>query len=184
MKILAISGSLREASFNTAIIHTIKKLENEDIQINVYSDLDKLPFFNPDLDIHTLDEDRSPLEVRALRKEVFESDALIISTPEYVFEIPGVLKNALDWLVSSSVIVDKPVAVITASTSGMGGDRANAVLTSLMKVISGMVIEKAGLSVSRVNKKFNENGEVIDPKLGNDLKNVLKEVSEYLKNSN
>ena len=79
MKILAISGSLRAKSYNTSII---KSLKNIDANIDIYDDLAKLPFLNPDLDNHTLKVDNSPISVQKLRKTIALSDAIIISTPE------------------------------------------------------------------------------------------------------
>ena len=170
MKVLAISGSLREKSYNTAIIKTLAILNTE---VEVYEELGKLPFFNPDFDQSASEKkDSSPLIVRKLREKIAQADTIIISSPEYAFEISGVLKNALDWLVSSQCMVEKSVAVITASTSGMGGDKANDVLCGLVKVLSGKDA-KARLMVDRVNKKITDEGEVTDAKLFEDLKNLL-----------
>ena len=170
MKILAISGSLRTKSYNTSII---KALENIDTSIEIYNDLGKLPFFNPDLDNHSLKVDNSPILVQELRKAIASSDAIIISTPEYAFEIPGVLKNALDWLVSSGEIVHKPVAIISASTSGMGGDKANIVLMNLVKVLTGNISKQLTLIVPMVNKKIDDNGQIIDKVLIEELHTLL-----------
>lgn len=183
MKILALSGSLREGSYNTAIIKALKKLETENISIEVYKELGALPFFNADLDNHTLEQDDSPALVRKLRKKVSQADALIISTPEYAFELPGVLKNGLDWLVSSSVIIDKPVVIISASTSGTGGEKAHKRLADLMNVISGKIVKDSSLQVAKVNKKIDAQGKVIDMNLLKDLQNVLIELEKYLINS-
>jgi len=183
MNILAISGSLRKGSYNTAIIHALKKLESPRISIEIYEGLGKLPFFNADLDDHTLQRDNSPAEVIALRQKVSQADALIISTPEYAFQLPGVLKNGLDWLVSSSAIIDKPIIIITASTSGMGGNKAHESLTQLMNVISGKVVDNASLQVAKVNKKIDIYGKITDPELKNDLRKVLVELDNYLSES-
>lgn len=168
MKILAISGSLREKSYNTTIINTLASLNTE---IEIYKDLDKLPFFNPDLDIHTLKEDSSPVQVKILREKIAEADLLIISTPEYAFEIPGVLKNALDWLVSGSSMVEKSVVVISASTSGMGADKANEVLRNLVKVLTGKDVSLF-LTIDRVNKKIDTSGRVTDTILLEELQKI------------
>jgi len=173
MKILAISGSLRKKSYNTAIIQTLASFDSE---IKIYADLGKLPFFNPDMDIPAVQNADLPFLVQEFRAQIAEADAIVISTPEYAFEIPGVLKNALDWLVSSGEIVDKPVAVISASTSAMGGDKANEVLVKLLKVLSGNLVEKAILKVSRANKKIDDDGKVIDKDLVADLQTFLAEL--------
>ena len=170
MKILALSGSLRKNSYNTAIVKALQYLNSN---VEIFEDLGKLPFFNPDLDIHTLEEDDSPKSVVAFRAKVREADVFVISTPEYAHQIPGVLKNALDWLVSSDAIVAKPTVVISASTSTMGGEKAHAQLISLLKVISQNVLEDASLMVSRVNKKIDKDGIIMDDTLIDALKHLL-----------
>ena len=180
MKVLALSGSLRNGSYNTALLEAMKNLESENISIEVYRELGNLPFFNADLDNHTLEQDSSPVAVIELRAKVSQADALIISTPEYAFQLPGVLKNALDWLVSSSAIVDKPVVIISASTSGMGANKAYESLTDLMGVISGRVVTDASLQVAKVNKKINAQGDILDTKLLKDLQESLIELKRYL----
>ena len=170
MKSLAISGSLRKKSFNTAIISSLQTMNSN---VEVYKDLGNVPFFNADLDLHTLEVDNSPLEVQDFRKKINECDSLILCTPEYAFEIPGVLKNSLDWLVSSGNLLDKPVAILSASTSKMGADKANELLSGLVKVLMGKVDKTTNLKISSVNKKFDENSELIDQVLKNQLKNLL-----------
>ncbi len=173
MKILALSGSLRANSYNTAIIKTLQHLDS---RVEVYEGLGNLPLFNSDLDNHTLEEDNSPPLVVDFRAKVREADVFIVSTPEYAHQIPGVLKNALDWLVSSDAIVAKPTVVISASTSAMGGDKAHAQLVALLKVISQNVLEEASLVVSKVNKKIDEDSVVVDKELLMNLKVLLNEI--------
>ena len=173
MKVLALSGSLRVNSYNTAIVKALQKLN---LNVEIYEDLGKLPLFNPDLDIHTLEEDDSPKSVVEFRAKVREADVFLISTPEYAHQISGVLKNALDWLVSSDAIVDKPTVVISASTSAMGGDKAHAQLMALLKVISGNVLEDASLIVARVNKKIDDEGNVVEDGLKKELERVMKSI--------
>lgn len=171
MKILALSGSLRTNSYNTAIVKALQELDSD---LEVYDGLGSLPLFNPDLDMHTATSDSSPKSVVDFRAKVRGADVFIISTPEYAHQIPGVLKNALDWLVSSDAIVGKPTVVISASTSAMGGDKAHAQLVALLKVISQNVLEDASLIVSRVNKKIDDKGNVVDDGLKKELKIVMK----------
>ena len=177
MKILALSGSLGKNSYNTAIINAIKNLSNDEIE--VYDGLGQLPLFNPDLDIHTLTTDNSPKAVVDFRAKVRECDVFIITTPEYAHQIPGVLKNALDWLISSDAIVGKSTVVISASTSAMGGDKAHAQLVALLKVISQNVLEEVSVVVSRVNKKIDNEGNIVDDGLRVELKELCKKVISY-----
>jgi len=180
MNILAISGSLRKNSYNSSLLKALSQFKHENMIINIYDELGLLPFFNADLDNHTLNEDNSPTLVKKFRQQIYNADVLIISTPEYAFEISGVLKNALDWLVSSSVIVNKPVVILSASTSGMGGDKAHQSLTNIMDVISGRVIKKVSLQIGRINKKINSNSEIIDEQLIMQLQNILNKLDMYV----
>ena len=176
MKILALSGSLRANSYNTSIVKYLQTLSKE---VEVYDGLGTLPLFNPDLDIHTLTEDNSPKVVVDFRAKVRECDVFVISTPEYAHQISGVLKNALDWLVSSDAIVAKPTVVISASTSAMGGDKAHAQLVALLKVISQNVLEDASLIVSVVNKKIDDEGNIVDEGLRVALEELCLILMEY-----
>ncbi len=177
MKVLAISGSLRKGSYNSAIVNSLKTLHPH---VEIFKALEKLPPFNPDLDKHTLQSDASPDAVKELRDALKGADVLLISSPEYAFEIPGVLKNALDWLVSSGELVNKPVGVITASTSALGGESANRVLCALVKVLSGKISPETSLSVSMVNKRVDESGKIIDERLVSDIKNILKNLKKSM----
>lgn len=91
--ILAISGSLRAESTNLKIIEYIAKLAADRLKISVYQDLSKLPAFNPDLDGEGTNP---PPEVADFRQRIKEADGILICTPEYVFAVPGALKNAID----------------------------------------------------------------------------------------
>lgn len=176
MKLLLLSGSLRKGSYSTAIVNTLARLAEG----SVVQDISVLPFFNPDLDKHTLELDSSPKEVVAFRKRVREADIFVICTPEYAHQIPGVLKNALDWLVSSDAIVNKPTVVISASTSAMGGDKAHAQLVALLKVISQNVIEEDSLKVSRVNKKIDEDGKIVHESLLRELNETIDVLNDVI----
>lgn len=160
MKIVLISGSLRSGSYNSAIIAFIEQyLGAHNHDVVHYKGLDSLPYFTPDLDLHTLKVDNSPLAVRELRATLKDADFIIIATPEYAFEIPGALKNGLDWLVSSGEFVDKQVLPISSSTSEMGGESAYAVLVKLLGILSAKVIESP-LQIGFSNKKISNNGEI------------------------
>src|SRR4051812_27411538 len=103
ISLLAISGSLRARSSNTAILHAIAQMANDTIEVKIFDGLAKLPHFDPD-------NTEGEVEVAYFRKCLKESDGIIICTPEYAFGVPGVLKNALDWSVSSGEFNEKPVA--------------------------------------------------------------------------
>lgn len=106
MRLLALSGSLRAASTNTALLHAFA----EDFEIDVFDGLGDLPLFSPDL------ENDPPESVLRLAGKVETCDGMLISCPEYAHGIPGAFKNALDWLVSRFEIPGKPVMLVHAST--------------------------------------------------------------------
>src|SRR5262249_59213473 len=98
------------ASTNSAVVRAIARLVGASVHVTIYEDLGSLPPFNPD------HEDLgAPDTVVRLRTALASSDAILISSPEYAHGVPGVLKNALDWVVGSGELIDKPVALINAS---------------------------------------------------------------------
>lgn len=113
MKVLAISGSARSDSTNTAMLQAIRQVAAPRFDIRVFDQIGALPVFSPDLE-----GENTPRIIRDFMKAVDESDGLIVSSPEYVRTLPGGLKNAVDWLVSAEVIINKPVALAHASHRG------------------------------------------------------------------
>ena len=126
---LAISGSLRRASTNTAALEALARLAPEGVKVLLYRDLANLPAFNPDDD---LEEKPKPEPVETLRALIDASDALVIAAPEYAHGLPGALKNALDWLVASETFAGKPTALINTSP------RAFHAQASLREILSTM----------------------------------------------
>jgi NAD(P)H-dependent FMN reductase len=111
--LLAISGSLRARSSNRELLRAVTLLAPPDTVVDFFEGLNSLPHFNPDDDgIGAV----LPPSVVSLRQAIAQCDALLISSPEYAHGVPGSLKNALDWLVSGAEMVDKPTALLTAST--------------------------------------------------------------------
>ncbi|MDB5002946.1 MAG: azr 2 [Mucilaginibacter sp.] len=163
--ILAISGSLRQGSSNHAILQYLGSIVPADIEYAIYNDLALIPAFDPGLDT-----DSPPAPVVALRKLLTEADGLIICTPEYAFGVPGGLKNMLDWMVSSSTLVDKPIALITAS---LGGEYAHASLLLTLGALSANVIADATLLIQFIRSKMDNDGNVKDEETLKDLKDVL-----------
>lgn len=113
MNILAISGSTRQKSTNTAFLAALRDAAPEGMTISVFSELSTLPVFSPDFE-----QEKTPAVVKAFIQTIAEADGLIISSPEYARAIPGGLKNAIDWLVSGEEIATKPVVIVHASHRG------------------------------------------------------------------
>jgi NAD(P)H-dependent FMN reductase len=175
MRIVAISGSLRASSTNTTLVRFIARLAPENMEISLYEGLADLPHFTPDLD-----GDDPPASVLALRQLLQAADAVLICTPEYAFGVPGTLKNALDWTVSSGDLWGKPVAAISASPLASGGDRAHASLLLTLTALGASVPEGAKLMVPTVGKKLNVSGDVMDPETTLKLKAVLNVLAQTI----
>lgn len=155
MHILAISGSLRPASTNTSLLRTMARLVPAGVMVDLYDGLDNLPHFSPERDT-----DNPPAAITALRRCLRETDAVLICTPEYAHGVPGVLKNMLDWVVSSGEFVNKPTGVITAATEG---DLAHASLLETLRMMSARQVDGASLLIPFVRTKVNSNGHITDP---------------------
>ena len=141
MKILGISGSLRTASVNSAFLRTAATLAPYGVTLVVYDGLGNLPHFNPELDKEPL-----PVAVTDFRSQLNSSAGVIISSPEYAHGIPGVLKNALDWLVASGELYEKPVTLFNASPRTI---YAQASLTETLMVMSARLIPEASINAAK-----------------------------------
>jgi chromate reductase, NAD(P)H dehydrogenase (quinone) len=139
IRLLAVCGSLRAASTNKALLEAAARLALAGMTIDPFDGLADLPPFNPDLDVEPL-----PPTVALWRGEVAISDGLLISSPEYARGVPGALKNALDWLVSSEVFPGKPVALFNASERGVA---MQASLRLILETMSAKLVESAMLTV-------------------------------------
>ncbi|SHG40224.1 NAD(P)H-dependent FMN reductase [Chryseolinea serpens] len=150
IKILALVGSLRATSSNHVVVKHLARLAPDEVDFQVYDGMGKLPLFD--------DSETTPPAVQDLRDKLSAADGILICTPEYAFGVPGALKNALDWTVSSAELVNKPVALITAST---GGEKAHAALLYILEALSARVADDARLLISFIRAKL-KNGEVSD----------------------
>ena len=166
MKIIAINGSLREASSNAALLRAAASVVPDGVQVVMYDGLAALPHFNPDLDA---EGSEPPPPVRALRELLIGAGAILISSPEYAHGVPGAFKNALDWLVSTGELVDKPVAVMNASPSG--GDYAQAAIVETLRTMNWRVIDEASLLKPFVRRKIA--GELTEPDALQTLRDAL-----------
>jgi chromate reductase, NAD(P)H dehydrogenase (quinone) len=167
-KILAISGSLRSSSSNTTILRAMMRLAAEEIDISIYEGIGNLPHFNP-----ALDDECELLSVQDWRTRLSEADAILFCTPEYAYGVPGVLKNALDWIVSSGEFMNKPTAVISASPSPDGGDKANSSLVQTLRVMMAEIFAGATLCIPAIPAKLNDRGEITDPETEQALRSLL-----------
>ena len=171
--IVAISGSLKSTSANTNILRAMAKIAPENISIKIVEGLDQLPHFNPEIT-------ENILAVTHFRNQIIAADGVVFSTPEYAFGVPGVLKNALDWLVSSGELNDKPVAAISVSPIHTGGDKALASLLLTLSALGTNTTQNASLAIGTIKSKMNEAGEITNPETLQELNAVLTALLESI----
>lgn len=138
LRLLAISGSLRARSVNTAVLGAVQALAPAGVSVALYGGLGGLPPFNPDLDVEP-----PPVPVADWRRAVAAADALLICSPEYAHGVPGALKNALDWLVSFEGFIHKPVALLNARPA----EFAPASLRETLMVMNARRLDAAGVTL-------------------------------------
>lgn len=143
LQLLAISGSLRASSSNTALLQSAGLLAPAGVAIELYRDIERLPHFNPD------QENPLPDIVAELHRRVEQADGLLISSPEYARGIPGSFKNALDWLVGSLSFPGEPVALFNASPRASAAQDA---LRLVLSTMSAQLVDEASISVPLLSK--------------------------------
>ena len=172
IKILGISGSLRSNSSASAILNIVGNLVPQNVEFTIYNGLAEIPAFN--------DSNEIPEEVAHFIKLISDADGVFFCIPEYAFGVPGALKNALDWTVSSSTAFpDKPVALITAAT---GGDKAHAAFLLTLKAMSSKISEGATLLLSFIRSKLNEKNEVNDMATMDQIRTVINSLIDSIEN--
>ena len=172
ISLLAISGSLRRASSNTALLEAAAALAPPEVAVTVYEGIGDLPHFNPDIP-----DDQAPPSVLRYRAALAGADGVIFSTPEYAHGLPGVLKNALDWVVGSSELVEKPVVLFNASPRST---YAVASLTETLAVMSALHIDAASITLSLPGRALPEGGIAADPELSSMLGHALSRFAEAI----
>jgi chromate reductase, NAD(P)H dehydrogenase (quinone) len=173
VKVLAISGSLRDASNNTALLRALREEAPEGVEVELWGGLKEIPPYDQDDDLVP-----GPETVEALRAAVREADAVFFATPEYNSSVPGALKNALDWAsrpLATNVFRNKPVAVIGSSAGAFGGVWAAAELRKVLGAMGARVTD-VELAVGHAAEKFADDGTLAD----DDVRRALLEGLETL----
>ncbi len=173
MRILAISGSLRAGSNNTALLRALREEAPDGVDVELWGGLKEIPPYDADDDLVP-----GPAEVEALRELVREADAVFFATPEYNSSVPGALKNALDWAsrpLATNAFRNKPVAVIGSSAGAFGGVWAAAELRKVLGAMGARVVD-AELAVGHAAEKFDVEGTLVD----DDVRQGLREALETL----
>jgi len=164
--ILAISGSLRKGSSNHNILRFLGTIMPADFDYAIYDGLAQLPHFDPGFD-----NDNPPAQVTEFRELLNAADGIIICTPEYAFGVPGSLKNALDWTVSSGSLDNKKVALITAST---GGQNAHAAMLLILGALNAELSPDATLLIPFIRAKMDSEGNITAVETIESLKTTLQ----------
>ena len=176
MKIVAISGSLRTASSNLALLRAAAGEVPGGMELTIFDGVGGLPLFNPDLD----DDDLPPPAPVARFRALLEgADGVLIASPEYAHGVPGALKNALDWVVSTSGVVDKPVALINAAPGG--GEQVQAALARTLSIMAARVLLEDSLRLPGARQMVDPDGGISNPRVRRQLRALLDALAEAVR---
>jgi len=180
-RILAISGSLRRASHNTALLRAASADAPEGVDVELFEGLERVPPYNEDHDT-----DDVPTEVARLREEIGAADAVLFSTPEYNGTMPGQLKQVVDWASrphgQASSLWGKPVAVIGASVTDYGAIWAQDHLRKALGIAGGRVLD-AELVVPKAHDHFDADGKLSDDEMREQLNDLVVKLVEHAHSS-
>ena len=178
LHVLGIAGSLRRASFNRGLIRAAIELAPDGMDI-VAHELGDIPMYNGDVE-----ELGDPEPVRRFKEAIAAADAVLIATPEYNHCVPGVLKNAIDWAsrpARRSVLTNKPITVMGASTGGGGTARAQAHLRDGLAYTSGLVLPQPEVLVPYAEERFDERGNLADEHTRRAIRELLDSLAEWVR---
>jgi chromate reductase len=169
VRVLAISGSLRKGSFNTAALRAARELAPEGLSIEPF-DLAAIPLYNEDVY-----QQGFPPPVADLRAGIKSADALLICTPEYNYSVPGVLKNAIDWASRppDQPFDGKPTALLSASPAFTGGARAQYHLRQVFVYLDALILNRPEVFVTAAHTKFDAEGRLTDAKTRDHIRDLL-----------
>jgi chromate reductase len=177
MRVLGISGSLRTASYNTALLRAAADLAPEGVEVELYDGLDRLPAYNEEHDT-----DIPPAEVARLREQIAQADAVLISTPEYNGTMPGHLKQAIDWasrpFKQGSALWGKPAAAIGVSVTDYGALWAQDHARKSLGLAGARVLD-VELPVSKAPERFDADGVLTDLELRDRLGEIVSQLAEH-----
>ena len=166
MRILAVSGSLRESSFNTSLLRAAVEAAPDAVELELWEGLAELPLYDEEL------EADAPESVRRLREDWAAADAILFSTPEYNGSVPGGLKNAIDWASRpklEAVVRNKTVAVVGASTGQFGALWAQQDLKRILGIAGARVVGTE-IPVARAHERFDADGRLLDGEIFEQLR--------------
>jgi chromate reductase len=178
--VLALPGSLRRGSYNRHLLEAAVELAPAGLEVRLYGDLASIPLFNEDIE----HPGGGPDAVWRLRREVGAANALLIATPEYNQSIPGVLKNAIDWLsrpAPNEVLEGKAVSVVGASTGPWGTRLAQSALRQVLHATGAYVLPGPALFVRDAERMFDATGHLVDGPTRKRLEAILAALDEWIR---
>jgi chromate reductase len=177
LRLVAISGSLREGSYNTALLQNVRELMPPTMRMTIHSIAD-VPLFNEDVEVAG-----TPAAVSALHRAMRTSDGVIIATPEYNHGIPGVLKNTLDWLSRGAPhgFYGIPSALLGASNGMIGTTRSQAATRQTLAALNSPCLPQPQVLVSLVHQKIDASGRLTDESTRAFIRTWLVEVERWMR---
>jgi chromate reductase len=176
LTVLAIAGSLRRASYNRGLIRAAIEVAPTGTRVHAY-DLAGIPMFNSDVEA-----EGDPPPVADFKRAIAAADAMLIATPEYNHCVPGVLKNAIDWAsrpARRSVLTNKPVAIMGASTGRGATARAQAHLRDGLAYTNGLVLPLPEVLVGLAGDKFDDDGKLTDQETRVEVRELLVSLAAW-----
>ena len=176
--ILGISGSLRKASYNTALLRAASGLVPDGFSIQIFN-LSPLPLYNDDLA-----KDDIPAPVNDFRNSIKQSDGLLIASPEYNYSLTGVLKNAIDWASTDTLgnlLAGKPTAIMGASPSVFGTTRSQLHLRQILHAANANVIRRPEIAIRRAQTVIDEHGKLNDDYASGKIRSLLAALTDKIK---
>jgi chromate reductase len=174
INILAICGSTKSTSSNLLLLQAMKELLPANVVVTLFNGLADLPHFNPELDNAQVSN-----TVTAFRRQLRAADGILICTPEYALGVPGTVKNAFDWTVSSMELSQKTVALVTAS---LRGEKAHESLLGTLLLLGATMTTDTQLLISFIKSKVNRDGCITDEETLSKILHLLKSFTELIAN--
>ena len=178
LRIVAMSGSLRRKSLNTALLRAAQGLLPAGVTMDILA-IDHLPLYNADLEV-----DGPPEAVAVLKQSISDADGVLIATPEYNYSIPGPLKNAIDWASRPgyrSPFANKPVAIMGASPSPVGAARAQGQLKQVLLGMIAQVFPFPEVTVSMAAERFDDDGQLTDARTREQLATMMQQFVAWVR---
>lgn len=176
IRVLGIAGSLRKDSYNRLALKAAREHAPDGMEISIFDRLAEIPLYDQD------QEENPPEAVRDLKRRIREADAILIATPEYNFSVPGVLKNAMDWAsrpYGDNAWQGKPVALMSASTSLLGGARAQHHLRQSFVFLEMLPVNLPEVLIASADERFDDEGNLVDDTARALIEDLLANLQEW-----